>query len=269
MSHWGLQEHSGMLGNNKSGYTLIELAVTLGVILILSSIAINFYFGALAHARGTVCQMNLKALKSAVEEYILQNDALPATLGHLKLEHVQKGYAKAMDETGWLTQLSLLLLKFDESGNAHAQFLTYENLNRYGAKQKIFQCPSDKSGPSSYGLNGNLAEREWSKIGMNEIIIADSDQYEFTASDQLAKRHEGHAYAIQKSGKIVSLGDADDTLDITAGGPDELSADDASGNEPDDPDGTTICHNGTITMTKSGASLDAHLAHGDTVGACP
>ena len=165
MSHWGLREDNGMLGNNKSGYTLVELAVTLGVILILSSIAIHFYFGALAHARGTVCQTNLKALKSAVEEYILENDALPATLGHLKLEHVQKGYARAMDETGWLTQLSLLLLKFDESGNAHAQFLTYENLKGYGARQKIFQCPSDKNGPSSYGLNGNLADREWSKIG--------------------------------------------------------------------------------------------------------
>lgn len=270
MSHWGLREDNGMLGNNKSGYTLVELAVTLGVILILSSIAIHFYFGALAHARGTVCQTNLKALKFAVEEYILENDALPATLGHLKLEHVQKGYAKAMDEMGWLTQLSLLLLEFDESGNAHAQFLTYENFKKYGAKQKIFQCPADKNGPASYGLNGNLADREWSEIGNNEIIVADSDSYEFTSSNQLAKRHDDQAYAIKKSGQIVSLSGADDTLDNTAGGQsDEPSADDTSTNEPDDTDEITICHNGKTTKTRSGATLDAHLAHGDTMGPCP
>ena len=43
----------------------------------------------------------------------------------------------------------------------------------------------------------------------------------------------------------------------------ENTGDDDSG------DDVTICHKGKTTKTKSGSALDAHLAHGDTIGACP
>ena len=227
---------------NNNGYTLVELAITLGVILILATFGIYFYFGALANARGTVCHTNQKTLKTAVEEYVSENDALPATLGHLKLEHLEKGYAKAMENMGWLTKLSLLLLKLDESGNAYAQFLTDDNLKKYGAKKHVFQCPTDGNGSPSYGINGDLEGRNWSEIGQEEIIVADCDQYVFTAPDQLAKRHDHQALAINKSGKIVNLPGTDDLV--------------------------TICHMGITTKTKSGSALKDHLAHGDTVGAC-
>jgi hypothetical protein len=143
-----------------------------------------------------------------------------------------------------------LLLKLDESDHAYAQFLTYENLKRYGAKEKLFSCPADDNGPPSYGINGNLAGQKWSETSPNEIIVADSDLYVFTSLDQLAARHDQHYLAIKKSGEIVALpaaGDAD-----SAGDGDKK---------------VTVCHEGN-TLEISQSALDTHLAHGDTLGPC-
>jgi prepilin-type N-terminal cleavage/methylation domain-containing protein len=250
MGRLGLQEAYRELRKNKSGYTLVELSITMAVILVLSTIGMYSYFSTLAYARETVCRTNLKALKTAIEQYVLENDALPATLGSLDLEHLNKGYAKAMEDMGWGARLSLLLLKLDESDHAYAQFLTYENLKRYGAKEKLFSCPADDNGPPSYGINGNLAGQKWSETSPNEIIVADSDLYVFTSLDQLAARHDQHYLAIKKSGEILALpaaGDAD-----SAGDGDKK---------------VTVCHEGN-TLEISQSALDTHLAHGDTLGPC-
>jgi hypothetical protein len=48
-----------------------------------------------------------------------------------------------------------------------------------------------------------------------------------------------------------------------AGGPRSASAEYEYGPGP-----VTICHKRKTTITVSGSSLDTHLGHGDTVGAC-
>ena len=245
MSHLDLQKKHSRFRKSNRGYTLIELIITLAVILLLTSIAIYGYQRVLNTARTTVCKTNLKALKAAIEKYFLENDALPATLGQLKMKHLEEGYAKAMEDQGWFAEVSLFLIKLDESGNAFAQYLTYENLKKYGAKESIFHCPGDKNRGVSYAMNAELEGKRWAEIDENEIIVADCDSYVFTSWDQLAKRHDHQALAIDTLGRIVEISDS----------------------------GTVICHKpGTPaqkTMTKSGSELEAHLGHGDTLGPCP
>ena len=296
MSHLKLRGAYRGFRKNKSGYTLIELAITLAVILLLSSIGIWAYQSVLASARKTVCKTNLKALGTAIENYVLENDALPATLGRLRLKHLEKGYAKAMDHGGWVTEISLFLIKLDESDNAYAKYLTPDNLKQYGVSGSIFHCPVDGNGGASYAINGELESKRWPQVDKDDILAADCDNYVFTALDQLAKRHHHQALAVTKSGRIVELPGADsatadagadadaDTADVGADTDADVDADTAdAGADVDADTGTddadtnedeeTICHKpGTPsekTLTKSGSALEAHLAHGDTVGACP
>jgi prepilin-type N-terminal cleavage/methylation domain-containing protein len=189
----------------KKGFTLLELLVVLTVLLILSSLGMYLYQRSLAYAKGTVCQTNLRALQESIILYSAENDALPGTLGELKLEYLEKGYAKAMEDGGWLIKASTFLIKFDASSYAYAQFLTYENLKKYGATEKIFQCPGDHNGGASYGINGELEGKRWGEVGENVIVVADSDKYVFYSVDDLSKRHDHKAFAAIKTGEVVEL----------------------------------------------------------------
>jgi len=267
MDDLGLRQAYKRLRTNKIGYTLVELLTVLTIILILSTFGIFVYNRAIAYAKGTVCQTNLHGLETAIEVYAAENDALPASLGQLKLEHLEKGYARAMGERRWLKKLSFFLVKLDSSDHAHAQFLTYENLKTYGATETLFHCPADPNGGISYGINGNLVGKRWSDVGKDELVIADSDQYVFTTPDQLAKRHRNKAFAVKKSGVLVELGD--DDIGETGGG--ETEGGETEGGETGGGEMKIICHKlgaPDETMTISTDEWPEHQGHGDTEGAC-
>ena len=210
MDDLGLRRVFKRIRKNSIGYTLVELLTVLSIILILTTFGIFVYNKAIAYAKGTVCQTNLRALEAAVELYTMETDALPASLGQLKLEHIEKSYAKAMRDSIWLKKLSFFLVKLDSSNQVHAQFLTPENLKTYGGSEGVFHCPADSNGGASYGINGNLLGKQWSKIGRDELVIADSDHYVFTTPDQLARRHGHKAHALNKGGVLLKLGDESD-----------------------------------------------------------
>jgi prepilin-type N-terminal cleavage/methylation domain-containing protein len=189
----------------KKGFTLLELLVVLTILLILSSFGMYVYHRSLAYAKDTVCQTNLRALQESVILYTAENDALPGTLGDIKLDHLEKGYAKAMEGRRWLIKACTLLIKFDTSDHAYAQFLTYENLKKYGATEKIFHCPADHNGGASYGINGDLQGKRWSEVHEHTIVVADCDSYVFHSLDQLSKRHDHKAFAAIKIGEVVEL----------------------------------------------------------------
>ena len=205
MGHLILQKALKGIREAKKGFTLLELLVVLTVLLILSSIGMYLYHRSLAYAKDTVCQTNLRGLQESVILYSAENDALPASLGQLKLEHLERGYAKAMEGRGWLVKASTLLIKFEASSYAYAQFLTYENLKRYGATEEIFHCPGDHNGGASYGINGALEGKNWGEVGEHAIVVADSDKYVFHSIDDLSKRHNHKAFAAVKSGDVVEV----------------------------------------------------------------
>ena len=215
MEDLGLRRAYKRFRRNSIGYTLVELLTVLSIILILTTIGIFVYNRTIAYAKDTVCQTNLRALEGAIELYTME-DALPASLGRLKLEHIEKGYARAMEDRGWLKKLSFFLIKLDSSDEAYAQFLTPENLKTYGGSEGIFHCPADHNGGASYGINGYLVGKKWSKIDKDELVIADSDHYVFTTPDQIAGRHRDKAFVITGKGELLELhdkGDGDDKKD--------------------------------------------------------
>lgn len=189
----------------KRGFTLIEMLVVVVILLILSSIAMYLYQRGLAHAKETVCETNLKALTEAIELYSTENDALPGTLGELNLKHLEKGYAKAMGNKGWLIKAYTFLIKLDASDHAYAQFLTYENLKKYGATEKIFHCPADHNGGASYAINSGIQGQDWDDVGRDVIVVADCDDYVFNSLGQLSMRHNYNALGMTKAGATVEL----------------------------------------------------------------
>jgi prepilin-type N-terminal cleavage/methylation domain-containing protein len=205
MGHLFLQRAFAGVRDMKKGFTLLELLVVLTILLILSSFGMYLYHRSLAYAKDTVCQTNLRALQQSIIFYSSENEALPGTLGELRFDHLEKGYAKAMEGRRWLVKACSLLIKFDASDHAYAHFLTYENLKKYGATEKIFHCPGDHNGGASYGINGELQGKSWSEINGHAIVVADSDSYVFHSLDQLSKRHDHKAFAAVKSGEVVEV----------------------------------------------------------------
>jgi competence protein ComGC len=271
MGDLGLRRAYKRVPKNNIGYTLAELLTVLLIILVLTTFGVFVYHRAIAYAKGTVCQTNLRALESAVELYTMETDALPASLGRLKLEQIEKGYARAMRDGGWLKKLSFFLVKLDSSNEVYAQFLTPENLKTYGVSEGIFHCPADHNGGASYGINGNLVGRQWSKIGMDELVIGDSDHYVFTTPDQLTKRHRNKAFAINKGGVLLELhreGDGGTTESRS----DETGDNDNVGSDNNDDNVIMICHKpGTRaeqTMIIPRTASSGHFGHGDTEGEC-
>jgi len=252
MGNLSLKQTFKRVRETKRGFTLLELLVVLTVLLVLSTIAMYMYQRGLAHARETVCQTNLRALHEGITFFTAENDALPASLGHLKLEHLERGFAKATEGREWLIKAYTFLIKLDTSDHAYAQFLTYDNLKKYGASKKIFHCPADHNGGASYAINSQVQGKTWAEVGRDLILVADCDNYTFSTMDQLSKRHRHKALGIKKSAVLVEVLE-DETVEI-------------------EEDQVTICHKpGTSaqkTMTVSKSELDAHLAHGDYRGAC-
>jgi prepilin-type N-terminal cleavage/methylation domain-containing protein len=263
MGWLSLQQALRRLRNREKGFTLVELMVVVAIILILASIGMYAYQRSLAYAKETVCKTNLRALKNAVDMYVSDNEAFPASLGQLKPEYLEKAYAKAMEDRGWVKRVCFFLAKFDTSDHAYAQFLTYENLKDYGASQATFHCPADSNGGISYGINGSLAGERLSEVDRNEVLIADCENYTFFAFNELARRHNGKALAIKITGEIIEVGSGD-TVNVV----EKAEGTEPTGNE----EYVTICHKPgtpaekTLTVPKS--ALGGHLGHGDYEGPC-
>jgi type II secretory pathway pseudopilin PulG len=191
------------------GFTLVQVVLGVAVTLILSSVAVVSYQKIVQMGREEVCATNQQALTNAVKAYVGSGYVIPAVLGDLKLEHLEKAYARVMEDAGWWVKFSHFLVRTSMSNEAYAQFLTYDNLKNYGAQKDFFRCPSDPNGGVSYGINGNIAGKYWYEIGDNVMIVGDCDSHVFTAQGQLTKRHGSGqvAIAVTKVGSVVRIGD--------------------------------------------------------------
>jgi len=181
------------------GFTLIEIMVALGALLILGSIAVYAYQKLLDDAREAVCETNVKALTTAVELYTNEYGVVPAVLGDLKMRHLEKAYAQVMKNSDWHTRFAHKFLEMSLSNEAYAQFLTYKNLRRFGVSKKMLRCPEDDNGGVSYGINGNLAGRRWAKLRSNVIVVGDCDSPVFFHESDLKRRHHGGKVAVAAS----------------------------------------------------------------------
>ena len=193
--------------NANRGFTIMEIAVALAVLMIISSIAVVSYTKYISNAGETVCAENLKGLRYAVMNYVSEKAALPITLGELEPEQIKQGYDLAMKNADWKSKMTHSVLEFSITSEAHAFTLSYEDLKAYGANHEIFNCPEDHNGGTSYAINADIAGKKWSEINADVVLIAESDSDTFRKSSDLQLRHEGKtkALAITRNGRIIKL----------------------------------------------------------------
>lgn len=74
----------------EGGFTLIELMVVVLIIGILVAIAIPVFANASANARVKACKASLRTMDGAIQTYIADNEANPATIAALVPTYLKK-----------------------------------------------------------------------------------------------------------------------------------------------------------------------------------
>lgn len=104
-------------GRRASGFTLIELMIVIGIILVLLGIAVTRYDRAVLRAHETVLHADLQAMRQAIDNYTLDKEAAPQTLDDL----VNAGYLHSVPvdpithEKDWRTESKDVVLSPDQS----------------------------------------------------------------------------------------------------------------------------------------------------------
>lgn len=99
------------------GFTLIEMVVVIGMILILLSIALPMYNQSIIRARETTLKQNLATLNKVIDQYTLDKQKAPQSLEDL----VSAGYLKFIpnDITGskdtWVLEQEDSLKSIDQT----------------------------------------------------------------------------------------------------------------------------------------------------------
>ncbi len=77
-----------------AGFTLIELVIVMAIIMILLTMAVSQYTGAVRHAREAALKEDLQTMRTAIDSYTMDKQKAPQSLDDL----VQDGYLKAIPE---------------------------------------------------------------------------------------------------------------------------------------------------------------------------
>jgi general secretion pathway protein G len=101
-----------------SGFTLIELMIVMAIILILTTMVVPSYIGAMKHAREAVLREDLSTMRAAIDSYTMDKQKAPQSLDDL----LQDGYLKSIPEdpmtrsnTTWATDTSDSMHSVDET----------------------------------------------------------------------------------------------------------------------------------------------------------
>jgi len=185
-----------MVKKKKKNFTLIEILIVVIIAGILVTLGIPVYNNMIENANAKVCKTNLGVLLGALDAYGLENDQLPGSLGQLKNEHLQKGWAKVFEkENIWSLKLAYAIVDFNKRGLAYAQGAW---VDRYLGDLKYFRCPSDNTPPPdgySYGLEQSLAAMpyaDYKALPEDTLVVADSDTSTFVGATE---RHRKYSVA--------------------------------------------------------------------------
>jgi general secretion pathway protein G len=102
----------------ESGFTLIELMIVMAIILVLTTMAVPSYVGAIKHAREAVLKEDLSTMRAAIDSYTMDKQKAPQSLDDL----VQNGYLRAIPQDPmthandtWVTDTSDAMYSIDET----------------------------------------------------------------------------------------------------------------------------------------------------------
>ncbi|MGB0065203.1 MAG: type II secretion system protein [Terracidiphilus sp.] len=101
-----------------AGFTLIELVIVIAIIMILLTMAVSQYTGAVRHAREAALKEDLQTMRTAIDSYTMDKQKAPQSLDDL----VQDGYLKTIPEDPmtrskdtWVPDTSDAMYSIDET----------------------------------------------------------------------------------------------------------------------------------------------------------
>jgi general secretion pathway protein G len=104
--------------HHEAGFTLIELMIVMAIILILTTMVVPSYIGAMKHAREAVLKEDLSVMRNAIDSYTMDKQKAPQSLDDL----VQNGYLRAIPQDpmthsndSWVTDTSEAMYSIDET----------------------------------------------------------------------------------------------------------------------------------------------------------
>ena len=83
-------EHATASGNQRRGFTLVEVMVVLAIVLTVISIAVPMYTTSMVRAKESVLKSNLFTLRSVIDHYTYDKEKPPQALEDL----VAEGYLR-------------------------------------------------------------------------------------------------------------------------------------------------------------------------------
>lgn len=101
-----------------AGFTLIELVIVMAIIMILLTMAVSSYTGAVRHAKEAALKEDLQTMRTAIDSYTMDKQKAPQSLDDL----VQDGYLKQIPEDPmthskdtWVPDTSDAMYSIDET----------------------------------------------------------------------------------------------------------------------------------------------------------
>ncbi len=194
----------------KKAFTIMEIIIVVVVIGILATLSFPIYQNVIADSEAKVCETNLEALNTSLEIYAMEHDGMPGDLSELSPEHIQKAYARILQEKGaWKIKLAYYIVGWEQRGLAYAGLLN----DIAGGNMKLMICPAAVPGERSYGMNSALAHitsQDYRALSDDTLFIGDYENATFTNLTDLKERHkhygiltsETYAQAIGKDKKI-------------------------------------------------------------------
>lgn len=200
----------------KRSVTLVEIAVVIVIIAILITVGIPAYQNTVEASKAKICAANQEALNLALDVYVTQHDAVPASLSQLDTRDIKNAYAEILQRPdSWKIKLAAFILDKQQGNLAYALSLSLKDDIAKG-DINLITCPKDPTPPAqggiSYGINNSILGKtaaEYRGLPSDTIIIGDNETLGFSAGSDLAERHkiqgEMRAIIIQKNKEVWQI----------------------------------------------------------------
>lgn len=174
--------------------TLLEILVLVVILGILATLGFPAYRNYVEEQEMADCEQNLQILRTALDMYMMEHDALPDALTLLPRETLDKAYASVMSRPGsWKARFAHFVTEWRHSGFAFAQGTFFlDELAR--GNVKYLTCPVDENGLPSYGIHGGLlsmSKADYNRLPDDFVLFAecDSDIFDGVTVQTRHKRH--------------------------------------------------------------------------------
>lgn len=141
-------------------FTLLELLITIIVISVIVSMSMIGYRGYQDRVAAMVDETNQRIIQMALRMQAIDTGAIAGSLGELKLDYVERAYAKYLDETKERPSYTMLAYARELFGVPVAEAVPLQI--RYlpdqvpRALNKLFRCPRDRT-PAEFGTANFLS----------------------------------------------------------------------------------------------------------------